>query len=67
MLLPAAVDTGWFHDYVLPYADVVFVQGRLKFIGWMGTPIGSPKAGNILALYPQTGVALDSLKAKEAA
>ena len=53
MLLPAAVDTGWFHDYVLPNADVVFMRGRVKFIGWQGTPIGSPKAGTILAVFPK--------------
>lgn len=53
MLLPAATDTGWFHDYVLPHADVVFVRGRVKFIGWQGTPIGSPKQGSVIALFPK--------------
>ncbi|HEY9014552.1 MAG TPA: DNA N-6-adenine-methyltransferase [Gemmatimonadales bacterium] len=53
MLLPAAVDTGWFHDWVLPYADIHFIRGRLRFHGWLGMPIGSPKSGNILALYPR--------------
>jgi phage N-6-adenine-methyltransferase len=53
MLLPAAVDTQWFHEFVLPYADVEFIRGRLRFIGWQGTPIGSPKSGNILAIYPK--------------
>jgi hypothetical protein len=51
MLLPASVDTGWFHDLVLPYAEVQFVRGRVRFIGWEGTPIGSPKAPSILAVY----------------
>jgi site-specific DNA-methyltransferase (adenine-specific) len=51
MLLPASVDTGWFHDLVLPFADVQFVRGRVRFIGWEGTPIGSPKAPSILAVY----------------
>lgn len=53
MLLPAAIDTTWFHDLVLPNADVVFMRGRIKFIGWKGTPIGSPKAGTILAIFPK--------------
>lgn len=53
MLLPAAVDTHWFHDLVLPFADVEFIRGRLRFHGWEGTPIGSPTAGNILAIYPK--------------
>jgi phage N-6-adenine-methyltransferase len=53
MLLPAAIDTTWFHDLVLPHGDVVFMRGRIKFIGWKGTPIGSPKAGTILAVFPK--------------
>ena len=32
MLLPARVDTRWWHDYVKPYAAVVeFPKGRLRF------------------------------------
>lgn len=50
-LLPAATDTRWFHDYVLGKAEVRFRRGRIKFIGWMGTPIGSPKAGTVFAIY----------------
>ena len=53
MLLPGAVDTNWFHDLVLPNADVIFMRGRVRFIGWQGTPIGSPKAGNVLAIFPK--------------
>lgn len=30
-LLPSRTDTAWFHDYVLPYADIEFIRGRLKF------------------------------------
>jgi phage N-6-adenine-methyltransferase len=33
MLLPARTDTKWFHEIVLPNADVEFVKGRLKFGG----------------------------------
>ncbi len=50
-LLPAATDTRWFHDLVLGKAEVRFRRGRIKFIGWMGTPIGSPKAGSVFAIY----------------
>ena len=51
-LLPAATDTGWFHDWVLPHAsEVRFRRGRIKFLGWRGTPIGSPKAGTVFAIY----------------
>ena len=30
-LLPARTDTEWWHDDVLPYAEVRFIRGRLKF------------------------------------
>lgn len=53
MLLPSATDTGWFHDWVWPFADVEFVRGRIRFYGWKGTPIGMPKSGSILAVYPK--------------
>jgi site-specific DNA-methyltransferase (adenine-specific) len=53
LLLPVAIDTAWFHDLILPNADIEFVRGRLRFIGWKGTPIGSPTAGNVLAFLPK--------------
>lgn len=31
MLLPARTDTKWFHDYCLPFGEVRFIKGRLKF------------------------------------
>ena len=31
MLLPSRTDTKWFHELVLPYAEVQFIKGRLKF------------------------------------
>ena len=31
MLLPARVDTRWFHDYIYNKAEVRFIRGRLKF------------------------------------
>lgn len=33
MLLPARTDTKWFHEIVLPNADVEFIKGRLKYGG----------------------------------
>lgn len=33
-LLPARVDTKWFHDLVLPHArEIRFIRGRLTFVG----------------------------------
>lgn len=53
MLLPAATDTTWFHDLVLPHADVIFMRGRIRFHGPDGKPRGTPKAGTILAVFPK--------------
>ena len=33
MLLPARTDVRWWHDFVIPYGDVEFIKGRLKFGG----------------------------------
>ncbi len=33
MLLPARTDTRWFHEWVLPQAEIHFLKGRLKFGG----------------------------------
>lgn len=33
MLLPARTDTKWFHEYCLPFGEIVFLRGRLKFGG----------------------------------
>jgi len=30
-LLPVRTDTRWFHDFVLPYGEIRFFPGRLKF------------------------------------
>lgn len=32
-LIPARTDTRYFHDYCLPYGEIRFVKGRLKFGG----------------------------------
>ena len=38
MLLPARTDTKWFHDYCLPYGEIEFLRGRLKFGGRQQVP-----------------------------
>ena len=32
-LLPVRSDTHWWHDYVLPYGEVRYMRGRMKFNG----------------------------------
>jgi phage N-6-adenine-methyltransferase len=30
-LIPARTDTTWWHDFVMPYGEVRFIRGRLRF------------------------------------
>jgi phage N-6-adenine-methyltransferase len=46
-LLPARTDTAWFHAYVLPYAELRFLKGRLQFKG-IGTSAPFP---SMLAIF----------------
>lgn len=48
-LLPARTDTAWWHDYVLPFAKVTFIRGRLKF-GNAST--GAPFPSAVAVFYP---------------
>jgi len=32
-LLPARTDTAWWHDYVIPFGEITFLRGRLRFGG----------------------------------
>lgn len=47
LLLPARVDTDWFHRWVAPYAEVTFIMGRIKF---EGMPSSAPFP-SIIAVY----------------
>ena len=33
LLLPSSTDTAWFYDWVLPFAEIRFVRGRIRFVG----------------------------------
>lgn len=33
LLIPARTDTQYFHEYILPYCELRFIKGRLKFGG----------------------------------
>ena len=50
-LLPVRTDTRWFHSLVLGRAELRFVKGRVKWIGWQGTPIPAPKDPSMFAIY----------------
>ncbi len=32
-LLPARTDSGWWHNHVVPAAEIRFLRGRIKFVG----------------------------------
>lgn len=32
LLIPSRTDTRYFHDYILPYAEIRFIKGRLTFV-----------------------------------
>jgi DNA N-6-adenine-methyltransferase (Dam). len=42
-LIPSRTDTRWWHEYVIPFAEVTFIKGRLKF-GGSKTPAPFPSA-----------------------
>jgi site-specific DNA-methyltransferase (adenine-specific) len=50
-LLPVRTDTRWFHELVNMRAELRFIRGRIKWIGWQGTPIPNPKDPSMLAIY----------------
>src|SRR6266566_6112393 len=39
-LIPVRSDQDWWHDLVLPFAELRFLRGRQRFIGADGTTIG---------------------------
>jgi len=47
MLLSNFTDTKIFHQIILKYAEVVFIEGRISFVGSKG----SPREGSILAIF----------------
>lgn len=34
LLIPATTETKWFHEYLVPYAQIFFIKGRVKFKGY---------------------------------
>lgn len=50
-LLPARTDTAWFHELVLPRAEVRFLRGRLRF---GGAKQGAPFPSILAIFHPPT-------------
>lgn len=52
LLLPSScIDTEYFHQWVLPYAELHFVRGRIAFLDWNSNPIKSNRQGSLVAIY----------------
>jgi phage N-6-adenine-methyltransferase len=53
MLLPARTDVSWFHEVVLPHAEIRFIRGRLSYT--LGAPARSgrsPFASMVVVFHP---------------
>jgi site-specific DNA-methyltransferase (adenine-specific) len=50
-LVPARTCTGWWHEFVLPAARVVFLRGRIPFLRPDGTPARPAPFSPALAIY----------------
>jgi len=44
MLIPSRTDTKYWHEYVIPYAEVRFIKGRIAF-EIRGQPVRNPETG----------------------
>ena len=51
LLIPARTDTKYFHTYVLPYARIEFIKGRLKFVNPFEKKTNSAPFPSILCFY----------------
>ena len=56
-LLPARTDNRWFHDLVCPRAcGILFVRGRIRFLGLDGSVSGTPAFASMLVGYSKEDV-----------
>lgn len=51
MLLPARTDTIWFHDVVLPHAEIRFIRGRLSYTLGKGAGPGRAPFASMVAIF----------------
>lgn len=53
MLLPCSMASNWFHEWVLPYAEVHYIKGRLAFEDWKGRAKSGNRYDCFIAAYKQ--------------
>eukprot|EP00732_Lithocolla_globosa_P000881 Lithocolla_globosa_v1_NODE_347_length_4383_cov_3.684466.p3 type:complete len:135 gc:universal NODE_347_length_4383_cov_3.684466:3512-3916(+) len=51
LLIPARTSTHYFHDWILPFAEVRFIRGRLKFRDSAGQTLQHAPFASILCVY----------------
>jgi phage N-6-adenine-methyltransferase len=52
MLLPARTDASWFHEVVLPHAEIRFIRGRLSYmLGQVAGRGGRAPFGSMVAIF----------------
>lgn len=49
LLIPTRTEQNWFHDIVLPYAEIRFVRGRIKFVGGKTTA----RQTHMIVIFPK--------------
>jgi site-specific DNA-methyltransferase (adenine-specific) len=54
-LIPARTDTHWFHDYVLPFAELRFIRGRQRFPRPGNAKTKSATFPSLVAVYRPEG------------
>lgn len=53
MVVPVRTETYWWHELVMPYAEIWFQRGRQRFLDPTGTDIGRPVFSSaILVMVP---------------
>ena len=51
-LLPAATETRWFQNFILPHCDITWLPRRVRFINpETGEPGDSPTIGHVIAVF----------------
>lgn len=50
-LIPSDTSTKWFHEFVLPFAKIRFIKGRVLFVSPDRTIFFRPRFGCLIAIY----------------
>jgi site-specific DNA-methyltransferase (adenine-specific) len=51
LLIPSRTSTHYFHDWILPFAEVRFIKGRLKFLNQEGKQTQCAPFASLLAIF----------------